>query len=427
MSTRIPLFFRQFANVLMTAANQHFSGRLEIRVGDVCWNIFFHFGRILWVDGGVHPLRRWRRSFKRYLSNCDADAIAATLTRQELWAYRTFRVALQQPEATREQVHAAIVDNAMETTFDILQALEKSSLDCVYHAQDGPTQSLALLKVNTVFGQALRQWEAWQDTDLGDYSPNLAPRLVSIERLRELVSPKAATRVAQMARGDRSLRDLAVLLERDLLRLSRSLTGGVRQGALQLSPIEDSSPPQFANPNDAQRAGAATNSAPIASQPPIGVHESGDETVLHDVDEMSDDRTVAPVSDASEQLTIVHVDDSPQNCGIARAILEAEGYRYVDVNDPLLAISTMMKAKPQLVLLDLMMPVINGYELCSQIRRVSSLQSLPVVMLTSQDGLVDRMRAKMVKATAFLTKPIDPLKLSRTVKQLAPIPKKTPE
>jgi chemotaxis family two-component system response regulator PixG len=67
------------------------------------------------------------------------------------------------------------------------------------------------------------------------------------------------------------------------------------------------------------------------------------------------------------------------------------------------------------------MPIVNGYELCSQIRRVSSLKDLPIVMLTSQDGIVDRVRAKVVKASAFLPKPIEPTKLLQTVAQFAPI------
>ena len=361
--------------------------------------------------------------FKRFLPQCDANAIAAMTPAGDRWTYLTLRAALQQPGTTREQIHAAIVDCVMETAFDILQALEKSSFNCIYHARNESMQPLALLKVNTVFGQALRQWEAWQDTDLGDYSPNLAPRGVSMERLRELVSAQAATRVAKMAKGNRSLRDLAVILDRDLLRLSRSLTGGVRQKALALVPIDDSSMPKLAQPLTPLSTGTGASKA-SSSQPP-GDEFADRASMQAGIEDISDDLAIISRPENGSKPTIVHVDDSPQNCGIARAILEAEGYRYIDVNDPLQAISTMLQAKPQLVLLDLMMPVINGYELCSQIRRVSSLESLPVVMLTSQDGIVDRMRAKMVKATAFLPKPIDPSKLLNTVKQLLPIPNRT--
>ncbi|NJK63762.1 MAG: response regulator, partial [Synechococcaceae cyanobacterium SM2_3_1] len=71
-------------------------------------------------------------------------------------------------------------------------------------------------------------------------------------------------------------------------------------------------------------------------------------------------------------------------------------------------------------LLDLMMPVVNGYEICAQIRRVSGLKSVPVVILTSNDGVVDRVRAKMVDSTDFLAKPVDPKKLLETMQRHLP-------
>ena len=52
------------------------------------------------------------------------------------------------------------------------------------------------------------------------------------------------------------------------------------------------------------------------------------------------------------------------------------------------------------------MPITNGYELCTQLRKTPSLKNVPVVILTGKDGLVDRMRAKMVGSNDFLSKPI---------------------
>ena len=57
---------------------------------------------------------------------------------------------------------------------------------------------------------------------------------------------------------------------------------------------------------------------------------------------------------------------------------------------------------------DLVMPIANGYEVCSQIRRISSLKEIPVIIVTSNDGIADRVRARLVGASGFLGKPIDP-------------------
>ncbi|NJM57779.1 MAG: response regulator, partial [Synechococcales cyanobacterium RU_4_20] len=56
--------------------------------------------------------------------------------------------------------------------------------------------------------------------------------------------------------------------------------------------------------------------------------------------------------------------------------------------------------------LDLVMPVASGYELCKQIRRVSAFKDIPIVILTGNDGVIDRVRAKMVGATDFVGKPV---------------------
>lgn len=472
MSTLVPHFAQTFANALITASGNHFSGRLAVNSGALTWNIFFRLGRIVWIEGGVHPVRRWRRLCDRYFPNIDLGVILASPglgSRSMTWAYQTLCVALQQRLSSREQLQAAIMDVAMEAMFDILQTAQQSDLVYIWHEEEAPHQSLALLKVKDVFTHALQQWEAWQQIELGDYSPNLAPRVVSGERLRQLVSPQAAHRLVNMAQGDRSLRDLAVMLNRDLLRLSRSLLGGVRQRAIALIEIEDyelsaltcqpvfdlslsdlsgmtpaglvSSPPVLpvttGSPSGRPPRSRAPQTAPPRTSPRrISPPSPTSQPIASRLEERRSSHSATTRPDLWPELesheaaekrvtgpkpTIVHIDDSPQNCGIARTILESAGYSYFDINDPLQAIPTLLQVKPTLILLDLMMPIVNGYELCSQIRRVSSLQDLPIVMLTSQDGIVDRVRAKVVKASAFLSKPIEPNKLLQTVAQFAPV------
>jgi chemotaxis family two-component system response regulator PixG len=70
-----------------------------------------------------------------------------------------------------------------------------------------------------------------------------------------------------------------------------------------------------------------------------------------------------------------------------------------------------------MIFLDLIMPSINGYELCGQIRRVSRLANVPIVILTGRDGIIDRVRAKMVGATGFLTKPVNRANIDRAIAQ----------
>jgi twitching motility two-component system response regulator PilG len=75
------------------------------------------------------------------------------------------------------------------------------------------------------------------------------------------------------------------------------------------------------------------------------------------------------------------------------------------INDPLKALIQIMRIKPDIVLLDVGMPNLDGYELCSMLRRHSHFRETPVIMVTGHTGFIDRARAKFVGASGYLTKP----------------------
>ncbi|NES25026.1 MAG: response regulator, partial [Symploca sp. SIO3E6] len=80
----------------------------------------------------------------------------------------------------------------------------------------------------------------------------------------------------------------------------------------------------------------------------------------------------------------------------------------------------LLEHKPELIFLDLVMPIANGYEICAQIRRVSAFQEIPVIIITSSDGIVDRVRAKVVGSSGFLTKPIEQEKVLHILHRYLP-------
>ncbi|MEB3212645.1 MAG: response regulator [Leptolyngbyaceae bacterium] len=115
--------------------------------------------------------------------------------------------------------------------------------------------------------------------------------------------------------------------------------------------------------------------------------------------------------------TIMCIDDSPTVQRKVRLILESSGYRVIGLTDPLTAISSLVREKPSLVFLDISMPNLDGYDLCRMLRRSPALQSIPIVMLTGRDGLIDRVRAKMVGASGYITKPFDAQSLSDVIQK----------
>ena len=103
--------------------------------------------------------------------------------------------------------------------------------------------------------------------------------------------------------------------------------------------------------------------------------------------------------------TVACIDDSPTVLNAIQKFLEDQSLSVVAINDPVKALMQIVRSKPDLILLDITMPNLDGYELCALLRRHPRYKRTPIVMVTGNTGLIDRARAKIVRASGYLTKP----------------------
>lgn len=115
------------------------------------------------------------------------------------------------------------------------------------------------------------------------------------------------------------------------------------------------------------------------------------------------------------RYTIASIDDSPTVLQAMNSFLEDENFAIVTISDPLKALIQVVRCKPDLVLLDVSMPSLDGYELCSLLRRHSNFKHTPIVMVTSNTGFIDRAKAKLVGASGYMTKPFTRSELLKMV------------
>ncbi|MEM9807933.1 MAG: response regulator [Cyanobacteria bacterium P01_D01_bin.56] len=127
--------------------------------------------------------------------------------------------------------------------------------------------------------------------------------------------------------------------------------------------------------------------------------------------------TTEPVKAPRTTTTIVHVDDSSKDSQMMSDIITSAGYSYANISNSLQVLPELLERKPQLIFLDLVMPMANGYEVCAQIRRITAFSKTPIVIVTNNDGVVDRARAKVVGASGFLSKPIEEQRVLRMVRK----------
>jgi two-component system, chemotaxis family, response regulator PixG len=116
-------------------------------------------------------------------------------------------------------------------------------------------------------------------------------------------------------------------------------------------------------------------------------------------------RSGLPSSLNQATYTVACIDDSPTVLNAIQKFLEDQSLSVVAINDPVKALMQIVRSKPDLILLDITMPNLDGYELCALLRRHPLYKRTPIVMVTGNTGLIDRARAKLVRASGYLTKP----------------------
>ena len=159
----------------------------------------------------------------------------------------------------------------------------------------------------------------------------------------------------------------------------------------------------------------------IASQTiltvPTTVAVSAPITPLTEPQENQATAVISPTPQVVTQAryTIASIDDSPTVLQAMNSFLDDENFAIVTISDPLKALIQVVRCKPDLVLLDVTMPNLDGYELCSLLRRHSNFKHTPIVMVTGNTGFIDRAKAKLVGASGYMTKPFTRSELLKMV------------
>jgi putative two-component system response regulator len=119
-----------------------------------------------------------------------------------------------------------------------------------------------------------------------------------------------------------------------------------------------------------------------------------------------------------ERPKILVVDDNASSRMTAVALLSVEGYTVIEAENGVAALTQISHTQPDLILLDVMMPGIDGYEVCRRLKDDEQTRLTPVVFITSLDDRRSRLRGIEAGGDDFLTKPFDQLELSARVKSL---------
>ncbi len=120
---------------------------------------------------------------------------------------------------------------------------------------------------------------------------------------------------------------------------------------------------------------------------------------------------------SATKAKVMVIDDSQTIRKTAESILAKEGYTVVTASDGYEALGKIVDQQPNLIFIDIMMPRLDGYQVCALIKGNAKFRETPAIMLSSKDGVFDRARGRIVGSDEYLTKPFTKEELIGTVRK----------
>jgi twitching motility two-component system response regulator PilG len=319
------------------------------------WLVFFLNGKIIYAGDSSSNLTRLRDCLRRYKVEQTLSPNASAIATINAPEYGYLWALLENHVLTPDQGRSIIQSMVQETLFDLL-SLHQGAF--VFELGSALTPQLMVLEIAPLLKQIMKQVQEWKQFHPHIHSPEQCPVIADSIQLRRTLTESSFEALDRWADGKTSLRQMARYLNRDIVTVARAVYPYVRQGLVQM----------MSQPEDPQQ-----------------------------------DRGL--IGAKGKTPRIVCIDDGVAIRLAVEQILNQHDYEATSISNPLKALSLVFQLKPDLILCDIAMPELDGYEICAMLRKSTAFRETPIIMLTGKDGFIDRVKARMVGATDYLTKP----------------------
>jgi two-component system, chemotaxis family, response regulator PixG len=336
----------------------------------------------------------------------------------------SYREIIQsQPELRLIDAIAQLRDRYILTpdqTQQLLRAIAEDALECLLWVDQidahwpEPGINPASLQAIGCDREALIQHlesrlPAWKRLEPAITTPHQRPRCDDFGRLHQSVPqgilPVQTLEIMARLMQGISLRQIAFLLKQDVLKLCQMLHPYISAGVLRLEPPTH---PDHLLP---------TIPASYTAIP----RETASYAINRDTSSYNINRNTAsyaiPQPKPAPRYKVVCIDDSPTVLDMIQRYLGTEKFEVATVENPMASLSALFDMKPDLILMDVSMPGIDGNRLCQILKRSSVFTHVPIVMVSGNTGLLDKEKAKAAGATDYLTKPFSQEELLALVNQ----------
>ncbi|MDZ8259319.1 response regulator [Nostoc sp. ChiQUE01b] len=450
-------------SLLRQLSNCSDSTCLQVLSNSVSWSIYLEQGKITYATHSVEPFDRLERHLRRLsqqiplLTNevrsqvrlmFEPDSHSQLIkddsnSRSHPPEYQAISWLVSQQHLHSTQA-AVLVQELVKEVIESFLLIKEGTYELTEPLNRMP--KICRLGVEKILEYCQIRLQNWQDFVPKISSQYQRPYLLINSKFDNQDLPNLQPDLINWMKGF-SLCHLAVILNQDEIQLARNLYPYILKGAIILhepDPPYDKLPKIFeerclgqATPTlfsklilglvDTKKELSTTIDSyqnipedkivPVQRLPEISTPSKENfqkPTISNNINSTSQRVTAATVT-VQKVHKIVSVDDSPTILKEISYFLENENFSVVTINDPVKAVLSIIRHKPDLILLDLNMLGIDGYELCRIIRNNSLFQNTPIIFVTGNKGIVDKVKAKLVGASGYLTKPFTRAELLKIV------------
>ncbi len=380
--------------ILLKSADLNNTGYLEFVTESVSWRVYLQSGKLKYVDCSLQSLPQ----LKYFLLRQEWNTAVAALKdlpksylktemdlEQKSFDNRLYEQAINRLLAEGHLDHSQFLQLIEDITQDSLESClwlregivswhEAKSIPSWIEAEIGNSVSFDISDLVDFLGQRLKKW---QDCASDLISTHQRPyfldyRDIDKVQITGILSQQALIRLANLMRKGLSFRQLSIVLQKDEIHVAQILSPYIEHKIIHLRSPQL---PLDRLPNIPKQPSVREEQASLTSESEVLKHK------------------------------VVCIDDSPTILNEIQRFLDQERFEVTAISDPVKASSVIFRLEPDLILLDITMPRINGYKLCGLLRSSHVFDETPIIMVTGNTGMIDKARAKLAGATDYFTKP----------------------
>ena len=385
-------------------ANSRASGCLQVSCdafSSISFFVHFYEGKLCYATNTVAPFERLERHLRRLsnqnnsLSNQLIKGLRYQVDNLDAYGenpadYRGILWLLSKNKYLKLAEVMALIRRLIRETFESLLCLPQP-LIYKFVAQSEPLFELCSFDADYYIEQCQKRIQAWQifTTHVRSTYERLYLASEATNNIPNLTAEQNKT-LCKLLKG-LNFRQISALIDKDELIVARLLYPAIIDGSV----ITRSPKQPFDKLPD----------LPVTNLFDNIIGDSKDWSLTGGESKKNINKDTLQLVD--RQWKIACIDDSMAIQERVEQILEHSMFLVAAITKPMNALTELLDFKPQAILLDVDMPQINGYELCSLLRNHHEFRSTPIILLTGERGLVNLTKSKLVGATDYLVKPFD--------------------